>query len=156
MLILKDPGAESGVRPRCLNGHPFQFFNSMTATLTKCIFNLLCLVLTLMKFVWCLFDNSTGVCCVQVKKKWLQRRIDLKQQFPCDKVLYKYHKIPKISSRAYIFQRYLLRGLFWEEPIFRGAYGWREICIIKLVGRACSGKEIYLVFFVLLCIRGAI
>lgn len=51
MLILKDPGAESGVRPRCLNGHPFQFFNSMTEKLTKCIINLLCLVLTLMKFV---------------------------------------------------------------------------------------------------------
>ena len=41
-----------------------------------------------------------------------------------------------------------------EEPIFRGAYGWREICIIKSVGQACSGKEIYLFFFVLLCIRG--
>ena len=35
-----------------------------------------------------------------------------------------------------------------EEPIFRGAYGWREICIIKLAGRACSGKEIYLFYFV--------
>ena len=43
-----------------------------------------------------------------------------------------------------------------EEAIFRGAYGWREICIIKSVGQACSGKEIYLFFFVLLCIQGQI
>ena len=28
--------------------------------------------------------------------------------------------------------------------------------VIKLVGQACSGKEIYLFFFVLLCIRGQI
>ena len=28
--------------------------------------------------------------------------------------------------------------------MFRGAYGWREICVIKSVGQACSGKEIYL------------
>ena len=39
MLILKDPGAESGVRPRRLNGQPFQFFNSMTAKLTKHVIN---------------------------------------------------------------------------------------------------------------------
>ena len=43
-----------------------------------------------------------------------------------------------------------------EEPIFRGVYGWREICVIKSGGQACSGKEIYLFFFVLLCIRGQI
>ena len=49
-----------------------------------------------------------------------------------------------------------MRGLFWEEPIFRGAYEWREICVIKLVEQACSGKEIYLFFFVLLCIQGQI
>ena len=30
-----------------------------------------------------------------------------------------------------------------EGPTFRGAYGWREICVIKSVGLACSGKEIY-------------
>ena len=51
MLILEDPGAESGVRPRRLNREPFQFFNSMTAKLTKGVINLLCLVRTLMKFV---------------------------------------------------------------------------------------------------------
>ena len=43
-----------------------------------------------------------------------------------------------------------------EEAIFRGAYGWREICVIKSVGQACSAKEIYLFFFVLLCIQGQI
>ena len=55
----------------------------------------------------------------------------------------KYRKIPKISPRAYIFQRPFLMGLFLEGPIFRGSYAWREICIIKLVGLDCSGKEIY-------------
>ena len=52
-------------------------------------------------------------------------------------------KIPKISPGTYIFQRPLLRGLFLEGPTFRGAYGRREICVIKSFGVACSGKEIY-------------
>ena len=39
MLIVEDPGAESGVRQRCLNGQPFQFFDSMTAKLTKRVIN---------------------------------------------------------------------------------------------------------------------
>ena len=43
-----------------------------------------------------------------------------------------------------------------EGPIFGGAYGRREICVIKSVGLACSGKEIYHFCFVLLCIRGQI
>ena len=30
-----------------------------------------------------------------------------------------------------------------EGPALRGAYGRREICVIKSVGVACSGKEIY-------------
>ena len=55
----------------------------------------------------------------------------------------KYCKIPKISPGAYIFQRPFLRGLFLEGPIFGGAYVRREICVIKSVGLACSGKEIY-------------
>ena len=37
-----------------------------------------------------------------------------------------------------------------------GAYGRREICVIKSVGLTCSGKEIYHFCFVLLCIRGQI
>ena len=65
-------------------------------------------------------------------------------------------KIPKISPGAYIFQRPFLRGLFLERPIFRGAYVWREICISKSIGLACSGKEIYHFCFALLCIRGQI
>ena len=43
-----------------------------------------------------------------------------------------------------------------EGPIFGGAYGRREICVIKSVGLDCSGKEIYHFCFVLLCIRGQI
>ena len=52
-------------------------------------------------------------------------------------MLVDYRQIPKISSRAYIFQRPFLRGLCTE-------------------GVACIGKEIYNFCFVLLCIRGQI
>ena len=68
----------------------------------------------------------------------------------------KYRKIPKISPRAYIFQRPFLRGLFLEGPIFGGAYVRREICVSKSVGLACSGKEIYHFCFVFLCSQGQI
>ena len=57
--------------------------------------------------------------------------------------LARYRKLPKISPRAYIFQRPFLRGLFLEELIFGGAYVRREICVSKSIGLACSGKEIY-------------
>ena len=43
-----------------------------------------------------------------------------------------------------------------EGLIFGGAYLRREICVSKLIGLACSGKEIYHFCFVLLCIRGQI
>ena len=43
-----------------------------------------------------------------------------------------------------------------EGPIFGGAYVWREICISRSIGLACSGKEFYHFCFVLLCIRGEI
>ena len=43
-----------------------------------------------------------------------------------------------------------------EGPIFGGAYVRREICVSKSIGLACSGKEIYHFYFVLLCIRGQI
>ena len=59
----------------------------------------------------------------------------------------KYRKIPKISPRAYLFQRPFLRGLFLEGPILGKAYVRREICVIKSAGLAC---------FVLLCTRGQI
>ena len=67
-----------------------------------------------------------------------------------------YSNIPKISPGAYIFQRPFLRCLFLAGPIVGGAYVRREICAIKSVGLACSGKEIYHFCFVLLCIRGQI
>ena len=44
-----------------------------------------------------------------------------------------YRKVPKISPRAFIFQRPFLRGLFLEGPIFGGAYLWREICVLKSI-----------------------
>ena len=68
----------------------------------------------------------------------------------------KYHKIPKISPGAYIFQRPFLRGLFFEGLIFGGAYVRREIYVSKSIGLASGGKEIYHFHFVLLCIRGQI
>ena len=42
----------------------------------------------------------------------------------------KYHKIPKISPGAYIFQR----GLFLEGLIFGAAYLRKEICVSKSIG----------------------
>ena len=43
-----------------------------------------------------------------------------------------------------------------EGLIFGGAYVQREICVSKSIGLTCSGKEIYHLCFVLLCIRGQI
>ena len=43
----------------------------------------------------------------------------------------RYHKIPKISPGAYIFQSPFLRGLFLEELIYGG-----EICVSKSIGLA--------------------
>ena len=43
--------------------------------------------------------------------------------------LFSYLKIPKISPRAYIFQRPILGGLFLEGVIFGGAYLGRKICV---------------------------
>ena len=71
-------------------------------------------------------------------------------------LILRYRKIPKISPAAYIFQRPFLRGLFLEGPIFGGAYVRREICVSKLIGLACSGKDIYHFCFVLLYIRAQI
>ena len=75
----------------------------------------------------------------------------------CHKKFAYYRKIPKISRRAYIFSKAFFEGLiFLEGPIFRWAYVWREICVSKSVGLACSGKVIYHFCFVLLCIQGQI
>ena len=58
-----------------------------------------------------------------------------------------YRKIPKISPRAYIFQRPFLRGLVLEGLIFGGAYVRRGICVSKSIGLACRGKDLpYFVF----------
>jgi len=46
----------------------------------------------------------------------------------------KYRKIPKISPRAYIFQRPFLRGLFLEGLIFGGAYLWRKFAFQNRLG----------------------
>ena len=62
----------------------------------------------------------------------------------------RYCKIPKMSPGAYIFQRPFLRSLFLEGLIFGVAYVRWEICVSKSIGLACSGKEIYHFFFVLL------
>ena len=43
-----------------------------------------------------------------------------------------------------------------QVPIIGGAYIRREICISKLIGLVCSGKEIYHFCFVLLYILGQI
>ena len=43
--------------------------------------------------------------------------------------LFSYRKIPKISPGAYIFQRPILRGLFLEGVIFKGAYLQRDVCV---------------------------
>ena len=63
-------------------------------------------------------------------------------------ILFKYRKIPKVSPRAYIFQRPFLGGLLLEGLTFRRAYLQREICISKLIGLALQ-LEVNLPF--LLC-----
>ena len=66
----------------------------------------------------------------------------------------KYHKIPKISPGAYIFQRPYLRGLFLEGLIFGGDYLRREICVWKSIGLALFLVGNLPFFFVSLCIWG--
>ena len=51
-------------------------------------------------------------------------------------IVWVYHKILKITPRAYIFQRSFLRGLFLKGLLFRGAFLQREICILKSIGLA--------------------
>ena len=49
-----------------------------------------------------------------------------------------YHKIPKISPGAYIFQRPFLRGLFLEGLIYGGKFAFQT-----RLGKPYSWKEIY-------------
>ena len=85
------------------------------------------------------------------------RNIEIFLSFFCSFFFILYRKIPKISPRAYIFQRPFLRGLFLEGVIFGGAnkrrevcvsksarlQTWREMCVSKSIGLAYSWKEIY-------------
>ena len=64
--------------------------------------------------------------------------------------------IPKNKPWGLYFSKALLRCLFLAGRIVEGAHVRREICAIKSVGPACSGKEMYHFCFVLLCIRGQI
>ena len=63
-------------------------------------------------------------------------------------ILFKYRKIPKVSPRAYIFQRPFLGGLLLEGLTFGQAYLQREICVSKSIGLALQ-LEVNLPF--LLC-----
>ena len=51
-------------------------------------------------------------------------------------ILFKYRKIPKVSPRAYIFQRPFLGVLLLEGLTFGQAYLQREICVSKSIGLA--------------------
>ena len=60
-----------------------------------------------------------------------------------------YHEIPKISHRAYIFQRPFLRGLFLEGLICRGILtlrfkiNWASL----IVGSKCTILALFYVVF---------
>ena len=104
------------------------------------------------------WSHATTKPCIAPRRKGLLNKVLYREAPPRGPAPYplKYCKIPKISPRAYIFQRPFLRGLFLQGPIFGRAYVPREICIIKSVGLACSWKEIYHFCFVLLCTWGQI
>ena len=65
------------------------------------------------------------------------------------------HEVPYNSEKYKPWGLYFSKALF-EGLIFGGTYVQREICISKLIGLACSGREIYHFCFVLPCIRGQI
>ena len=67
------------------------------------------------------------------KASWPQL---FKRRIALSSGLRNYRKIPKISPRAYIFQRAFLRGSFLEGLIFGGAYLRRQICNSKSIGLA--------------------
>ena len=104
------------------------------------------------------WSHATTKPCTAPRRKGRLNKVLYREAPPRGPAPYplKYCKIPKISPRAYIFQRPFLRGLFLEGPIFERAYVPREICVIKSVGLACSWKEIFHFCFVLLCTWGQI
>ena len=65
-----------------------------------------------------------------------------------------YRKIPKISPRAYIFQRPFLRGLFWTGLYLEGLIYGRKFASQNRLGYPYSWKEIYRFCFVVLRIWG--
>ena len=66
--------------------------------------------------------------CLPIKFKIMQNRL-LGSTWMQLSANWSYHKIPKISPGAYIFQRPFLRGLYVWRGLSR-----REICISKLIG----------------------
>ena len=63
---------------------------------------------------------------------------------------------PRQSLSTKLYTGFAQGALSLEGLLFGGAYVWREICVSKSIGLACSEKEIYHFCFVLLCIRGQI
>ena len=67
--------------------------------------------------------------------------------FKSEYLLAVYRKIPKISPRAYIFQRPFLRGIYSEGFIYGGKFAFQN-----RLGYPYSWKEICRFRFVLICI----
>ena len=101
----------------------FHFLGS-GCNLWNCFYCFVCFLFFVF-FLWC--DNEN-----QQKVLWLSQNMNS----TFGEIRIGYHKIPKISPGAYIFQRPFLRGLFLEGLIFGGAYLWREICVSKSIGLA--------------------
>ena len=66
-------------------------------------------------FLWCDSEN-------QQKVLWLSQNMNS----TFGEIRIGYHKIPKISPGAYIFQRPFLRGLFLEGLIYGGKFAFQN------------------------------
>ena len=102
----------------------------------------------------CLFLRDTAYRPYPYREKNVQRtcKWNTKINVRCTDTiakLMKCRKIPKISTRAYIFQRPFLRGLFLEGLIYGGKFAFQN-----RLGQPYSWKWIYRFCFVLLCIWG--
>ena len=79
-------------------------------------------------FLWC--DNET-----QQKVLWLLQNTN---SIFCE-IRIGYHKIPKISPRAYIFQRPFLRGLSTEGKLcFK--IDWASLIVVCVAGAKRGGR----------------
>ena len=56
------------------------------------------------------------------------------QHIKLQRISFRYCKIPIISPGLIFDQQDFLLGLFSGEPIFGGAYYWKEFCVSKWVG----------------------